>query len=54
LKWNGEAKKKGLETGDIINEIRIENIDRPNKDWVYPFALIFLGFAGYYNYRKKA
>ena len=54
LKWNGEAKKKGLETGDIINEIRIENIDRPNKDWVYPFALMFLGFAGYYNYRKKA
>jgi len=54
LKWNGEAKKKGLETGDIINEIRIENIDRPNKDWVYPFALIFLGFAGYYNYRKKS
>ena len=53
LKWNGEAKKKGLETGDIINEIRIENIDRPNKDWVYPFALIFLGFAGYYNYKKK-
>jgi TRAP transporter 4TM/12TM fusion protein len=53
LKWNGQAKKKGLETGDIINEIRIENIDRPNKDWVYPFALIFLGFAGYYNYRKK-
>jgi TRAP transporter 4TM/12TM fusion protein len=54
LKWNGEAKKKGLETGDIINEIRIENVDRPNKDWVYPFALIFLGCAGYYNYRKKA
>ena len=54
LKWNGEAKKKGLETGDIINEIRIENIDRPNKDWVYPFALIFLGFAGYYNYKKKS
>ena len=54
LKWNGEAKKKGIETGDIINEIRIENIDRPNKDWVYPFALIFLGFAGYYNYKKKS
>ena len=54
LKWNGEAKKKGMETGDIINEIRIENIDRPNKDWVYPFALIFLGFAGYYNYKKKS
>ena len=54
LKWNGEAKKKGLETGDIINEIRIVNIDRPNKDWVYPFALIFLGFAGYYNYKKKS
>ena len=54
LKWNGEAKKKGMETGDIINEIRIENIDRPNKDWVYPFAIIFLGFAGYYNYKKKS
>ena len=39
---------------DIISEIKIENFDRPNKDFVYIFAfiaLIFFGFLNYKNYR---
>ncbi|MDC3355730.1 TRAP transporter permease, partial [Candidatus Pelagibacter sp.] len=31
LKWNGEAKKNGFETGDYISEFKLENDDRPNK-----------------------
>ena len=53
LKWNGLAKKKGFETDDIIDEFKIENKNRPDKDFVYPFAPLLLGFIGYYNFRKK-
>ncbi len=39
---------------DIISEIKIENLDRPNKDFIYIFAfiaLILFGFLNYKNYR---
>ena len=53
LKWNGLAKKAGFETGDIISEFKIENLDRPNKVIVYPFALLLLIIFGYFNYKRK-
>ena len=53
LKWNGLAKKSGVVTGDIISEFKIQNLDRPNKGFVYPFALALLLFFGYFNYRRK-
>ena len=53
LKWNGLAKKDGVETGDVIIDFKIENLDRPNKAIIYPFALTFLLFFGYLNYRRK-
>ena len=53
LKWNGLAKKKGFQTDDIIDELKIENSNRPDKDIVYPFALLCLGLIGFYNFRKK-
>ena len=53
LKWNGLAKKMGVETGDVINEFKIENLDRPNKAIIYPFSLIFLFIFGYLNSRRK-
>ena len=42
LNWKGDAKKSGIQMGDIISNFKIENPDRPNKSIVYPFALIFL------------
>ena len=39
--------------GDIITEFKIENLDRPSKGIVYPFALIVLSVFGYMNYRRK-
>ena len=42
LKWNGLAKKMGVETGDVISEFKIENLDRPNKAVIYPFSLLIL------------
>ena len=32
----------GMETGDVISEFKIENLDRPNKAIIYPFSLITL------------
>jgi len=54
LDWKGEAKKSGIQMGDIISNFKIENPDRPNKAIVYPFALIFLLLFGYFNFRRKA
>jgi TRAP transporter 4TM/12TM fusion protein len=53
LKWNGVAKKNGFEMGDYISEFKVENIDRPSKNMVYPIALILLFICGYFNIRRK-
>jgi TRAP transporter 4TM/12TM fusion protein len=54
LNWKGEAKKSGIQMGDIISNFKIENPNRPNKSIIYPFALILLLLFGYFNYRRKA
>ena len=54
LNWRGEAKKSGVQMGDIISNFKIENPERPNKAIVYPFALLFLLVFGYLNYRSKS
>ena len=53
LKWNGEAKKSGFETGDYISEFKIENSDRPSKRIIYPFAILLFIIFGYLNSRRK-
>ena len=53
IDWKGLAKKDGIEMGDIITEFKIENLDRPNKGIVYPFALLFLIIIGFLNYKRK-
>ena len=53
LQWNGKAKKDGFETGDYISELKIENIDRPNKVIIYPIAILLLFIFGYLNSRRK-
>ena len=53
LKWNGIAKKSGLDMGDIINEFKIENQNRPKKEIIYPIALILLSIFGYLNIKRR-
>ena len=53
LDWKGEAKKSGMQMGDIISNFKIENPNRPDKSIVYPFALICLFVFGYLNYKRK-
>ena len=52
LNWKGEAKKSGIQMGDIISNFKIENPERPNKAIVYPFALICLLIFGFLNYKN--
>ena len=54
LNWKGEAKKSGIQMGDIISNFKIENPERPNKAIVYPFALIILFVFGFINSRNKS
>ena len=51
LNWKGEAKKSGIQMGDVISNFKIENPDRPNKSIFYPFALFLLILFGYSNYK---
>ena len=51
LNWKGEAKKSGIQMGDVISNFKIENPNRPNKAIVYPFALLLLIIFGYSNYK---
>jgi len=53
LKWNGKAKKSGFEMGDYISEFKIENSNRPNKEIIYPIAILLLILFGYLNYKRK-
>jgi TRAP transporter 4TM/12TM fusion protein len=53
LDWKGLAKKSGIENGDIISNFKIENLERPNKAVVYPFALFLLFIFGLLNYRRS-
>ena len=52
LYWKGEAKKSGIQMGDIISKFKIENPERPNKSIVYPFALTLLLIFGYINFKS--
>ena len=54
LNWKGEAKKSGIQMGDIISNFKIENPERPNKAIVYPIAFLLLIIFGYINYRNKS
>jgi len=42
-----------METDDIISELKVENLNRPNKAIIYPFSILILIIFGYLNYRKK-
>ena len=53
LKWNGDAKKSGLEIDDVISDIKSENFNRPSKNIVYPISLILLFVFGFLNWKRK-
>ena len=52
IKWNGLAKKSGIEMEDIITEFKIENLNRPDKKIIYPIALLLIIVFGFLNKRR--
>ena len=43
LVFNGLAEKAGIKFGDYVDEIDVEQLGRPAREWVYPFAFALLG-----------
>lgn len=43
LAFMGAAEQAGLDFGDYITALEVEQLGRPRKEWVYPFALLLLG-----------
>ncbi|MHA1538670.1 MAG: DUF3394 domain-containing protein, partial [Alphaproteobacteria bacterium] len=41
----GLAEQVGVEFGDYIREVDVEQVGMPSKRWVYPFALALLGLV---------
>lgn len=45
LDFNGPAEQAGLDFGDVVTDFDVEQLDRPPKEIVYPFALAILGLV---------
>lgn len=45
LDFTGPAEKAGVTFGDYITSIDVEQLDRPAKEWVYPFGLLVLAIV---------
>ncbi len=43
LAINGLAEKAGIEFGDYVETVDVEQLGRPAREWVYPFAFALLG-----------
>jgi TRAP transporter 4TM/12TM fusion protein len=41
----GLAEQAGVEIGDYLTEVDVEQVGLPSKRWVYPFALALLGLV---------
>ena len=54
LNWKGLAKKSGFEIDDQISEIKVENLERPSKNFVYPIAFFIFIIFGYLNFRRNS
>ncbi len=52
LAFNGLAEQTGLDFGDYVTEIDVEQLDQPDKEWVWPFAMALLGFVVFLQWNR--
>jgi hypothetical protein len=50
---NSAVEKAGLDFGDYITEVDVEQLDRPAKEWVYPLALLLLGAILWFQWTRR-
>jgi len=50
------ADQIGVESGDFLSAVDVEEVGQPAKEWVYPFALFLLGLVTlgqFYRWRRE-
>lgn len=45
MAFNSPAEKVGVEFGDYVTAFDVKQPDLPDKEWVWPFAFVLLGFV---------
>jgi TRAP transporter 4TM/12TM fusion protein len=45
MAFNSPAESAGIDFGDYVTAFDVEQLGRPNKEWVWPFAFALLGFV---------
>ena len=45
LALDGLSEQAGLQIGDTLTEVDVEQVGQPSKMWVYPFGLALLGLV---------
>ena len=53
LAFNGMAERAGLDWGDYVTGVDVEQVDLPPKELVYPVGLALLGLVGMSQFRRR-
>ena len=53
LAFNGMAERAGLDWGDYVTGVDVEQLDLPPKELVYPIGVAVLALAGLSQYRRR-
>jgi TRAP transporter 4TM/12TM fusion protein len=49
----GLAEQVGIEIGDTVTEVDVEQVGQPSRRWVYPFALALLGLIAGMQWMRR-
>ena len=53
LAFNGMAERAGLDWGDYVTGVDVEQLDLPPKELIYPVGVALLALAGLSQYRRR-
>ena len=53
LAFNGMAERVGLDWGDYVTAVDVEQLDLPPKELIYPLGVALLALAGLSQYRRR-
>ena len=53
LAFNGMAEQAGLDWGDYVTGVDVEQVDLPSKGLIYPVGVALLGLVGLSQFRRR-
>ena len=53
LAFNGMAERSGVDWGDYVTGVDVEQVDLPPKELVYPVGLALLGLVGLFQLLRR-